>query len=888
MAHDAWWLKCSVLPPLWDSAANSLAHHATDLEHHLQTFADDNTNPLTPAQVQGDIGTVLGNTLKGVRAAMWNVCRCPTVDFARQINAMKDTVQRLQGINPQQEAANWLATQLPDFQTHLAGDAQTGKQNVEDARKQLEGIIRTWTDTAALQRVVTGNFSDINPNLIDNAFQTSKTQMSALVDAFKARKPDIEDSIRNTANTGANIVCSGPSGDIITDLAALCIAGPLFLAEVPAAVAADAALKAARKLPPPLDTLYDPVAAAAAGARTQLASRAETYEQWLKRFHLSEGQVVGCVEVNLPPPGPLDIGQLSWQQDCMRGKRLTNAGSDTGQYLGALAHKYAITQSEADLESLRTVLWGYYNVVTIAGDINGKYAKLPPQHGGNENAIVQPNIVPSGQRPQTTIEERQAYRPMAGNPGLPVRFYASSHSRYFNDRDLNHSGDKAGQGAFEIHATLNQRCAPNLLGNPGQGAGDCGVPDVYRFMERQSSDDDYWLLWGALAAYDTLKAAGKEREWQKRIATATANFGVYLVNHGLAIQTMDNQPAGNTGGFDLLPFLSNLAFLKAAVYLADQEGFTEGTLPGIDKVRSTYREKALAFTNSIDSVKNQTSVGPSDPWVVAASTLYPPILLALDEVVWLFVPRWILEHYVPAMYILMHYETDAPIWRDYAWFAEKGIMPMAETARDPLLDMLLADMFKPEHWVGAPPETLFVPATANGEVLSVRATATLYQFRDLPAPFGRRTLLPTTVPHTDRSYYYTDYRERTDLINPLFAFAKSYWEDQVRTMVPDFWQTLDSDTQNKFANGPFGIWPLGPGLVPKPLPEVDPYFLIGGSPMNIDVVFGTYPHPDYSDTQSVFDTPGMPQTVELFSENNFLAAYWLGRHRGLIPPVPAP
>jgi hypothetical protein len=211
--------------------------------------------------------------------------------------------------------------------------------------------------------------------------------------------------------------------------------------------------------------------------------------------------------------------------------------------------------------------------------------------------------------------------------------------------------------------------------------------------------------------------------------------------------------------------------------------------------------------------------------------------------------------------------------------------------------------------------------------LQRRAAGILFQYRDEPAPLGKRDRATNDPKRAD--YYYTDYRTRTDLVNPLHERAKRFWREQVPAELPRLWARAEKSAgdlaEGHFGDDPRSIWPLGPGLVPRESGEQEAHELVGGTNLNCEDPFGEWAEtelslspggglvlPNWSLTDPLFcpverprvstctsvinlgcgKRPSRPpawcphdhKTVDLHSRDDYLYSYWLLRAEGLLRP----
>lgn len=925
-SHDAWWLTCKVLGPLRQTALDKARQRRDSAKQDLLTAANGAKNAVDPNQVASTIAGAINDARAKIRDAQWAVCQCGVAGARSFLPTMEALAKEFRGLGTTDVAGSaltWALAQNQDLNGKVQTELNSGSQAIVDAERALEDVIKGLNQDQ-LTKIGNGDWSGLD-QAIQKALDKSKQAMQSLAQTALSQAVPVATDIGTRVRKLIALRCASQWSGAQE---AMCVFGPLFLtqATLPAlpvasnttvaalprlaptnvagpptpgdiiqlgvgagdVAAAYLELQTRRQLPAPVNTGHDPTTARTDAGRAVLATRASTYETWMRKFHLIDGEVAGCVEVTVPQVGHRenDINQYQALNGCQGDKRISNGGGDLAKYLGALAHKYAVTTAPADLESLRDALWGYYNVMTIAGSSAGNIQRLP------------------------NTDSTDAPQQVAPKPGLPVRFYASQfHSgsklSYYADHDLTTSSPDAGKGVFVYNGPLTMRCHVALPGTTPDTGQDCSIPGPYRFIERQSSDDDYWLFWAALSAYEALDGS-VDRDWRQRIATAAARYGVNFLNSGLVIRGMDGRLPNNAGipmdevntslgskSTDPYSFLGRIAFLKAAVYLADRELLNEDAVPGIGRVKAVYRRMADAFNlaidrgtgyrlASLDSPARPTGGLPAlsrqDALIVANATaeltaqvsvawaVVSPDFAAYADIYWLFAPIWNTEHYVPAIAILAKYEKDGATQRRYRWFAQSVIKAVADSARSPLLDFILADVLG-----------------TQGEVLAERASGSLYQFRDLPAPLGRRPPPALNIPANDVARYYTPYCFTLDAnptiplgcahptwVSPLWRYVKHFWEEDVRLHARWIWDAAAGNGQSKFQQRPHGIWPLGPGLVPTP--ESEAYLLVGGSPNDNYVAFGSWQNSSGG------------TSITLHSQQDYLAAYWLARHKNLLGP----
>jgi hypothetical protein len=272
-----------------------------------------------------------------------------------------------------------------------------------------------------------------------------------------------------------------------------------------------AELRALRAKPVPFDTGYRPDHYQSAAGLAELAAKADLYETTARRFlhdHV-------LIERGYVDPRTREVTGFV--------DGLGDSGIVTGRYLAACAFRYGVTGKPEDLEHLKRVLTGAYNLMTLAGAPDGYIVHRK-----------------SGQRIQPIR-------------GLPIRGYGNMDSPKVNKmHDLNHDD------IYDYHGSL------------------LGLPRArYGFSSDISRDQIDGLLLGLATSFEVLRRHNAAPEWQKRIADAVRDTVLLFARNKYKFLELSGKPTvygDQSRHADLSQLVHTLAWLGTAVQMtADAE-----------------------------------------------------------------------------------------------------------------------------------------------------------------------------------------------------------------------------------------------------------------------------------------------------------------------------
>jgi len=206
--------------------------------------------------------------------------------------------------------------------------------------------------------------------------------------------------------------------------------------------------------------------------------------------------------------------------------------------------------------------------------------------------------------------------------------------------------------------------------------------------------------------------------------------------------------------------LTNLAWLGVAV-----------TLTGDAELRGHYTKIADRYFGKNRLVKSAL-------WTELTKIVAPIVKPHLELVGYMLTEfNYVLMEYWVEMNA--RYALDDKLRAVFADFQHNVLWPLVRPLRTPLYDFY----------------EMRITGQRDPEVLA-RTFGVLGQYRREAYPFGNPA---------DPTSYFTDYRKRPELRDPLFDWFRAQWDAKLAPLIPEV-------KGNPFFSGG-GIWPLGPGLV---------------------------------------------------------------------------
>jgi hypothetical protein len=306
-----------------------------------------------------------------------------------------------------------------------------------------------------------------------------------------------------------------------------------------------AELRAKRAQPAPIDTGFDPARYRSAAGQAQLLRKAEVYAGTAKQ-HEHDLILVNSAELH-----PETHALLRFSDG------LGDSAYHTGQYLAALAYRFAVTGSPENRDALLRVLAGVYNLMTLTSDTTG--------------TITDPRT-------------RKVVRP---RPGLPLRGYGNIASPLVKEM-----GDLAPSNA-SVYV---------FEGTP------FGLPrGTYHLSSDISRDQMDGLFLGLAAAFEALRKHDAAPEWRKRISDAVVATMREFVKNGFKFIELNGRPTefgDQSQMLDPTKLMHTLAWLGTAVAISGDAGLKKAYNDVADRHFGKQRVfKAALYRAALDLLR---------------------------------------------------------------------------------------------------------------------------------------------------------------------------------------------------------------------------------------------------------------------------------------------
>ena len=370
----------------------------------------------------------------------------------------------------------------------------------------------------------------------------------------------------------------------------------------------------------------------------------------------------------------------------------------------------------------------------------------------------------------------------------------------------------------------------------GDAADDLAQPDFYRYegtlpgvagrsfvvIADVSRDQMDGLMMGLTAVAEVLTRRPAEPELRARLGQAAAVMMLDFVRAGYRIVDLSGRVTtfGDQSHVqEPSTLMQNLSWLQ-----------TTYALSGSREVYAAYDQLARRQLGGLLGAVKRGVLGFAEGHVLA------PLLGAHKELVQYFVKDFNYNLLVLQLHALIAFERDPKLRAAYVQYHDYFVRPLIEELRVPFFDFV----------------TLVTTGRPDPALLG-RAAAVLRQYRDPPAPFGNPA---------SQTELMTDFTVRADLRDPLFIYLHDVWDRDLQRHFPK--------TENPFYKGG-GIWPLGPGLVPRDnnLERANPYRLVGHDPYGRGWTRGK-------------------RNLIRFAGHDYLLSYWYARYHGLLDPNAVP